>query len=120
MDFVEYLAQIRSAADLPSTAECDLTEELRGHLEDAALDLQLAGMPRQDSEREAMRRLGSPDLIAAAFRAERRRPSRHPRALFAAAALAASLLGSVAVSAAHYQHSPVPTAPAATHAAPRR
>ncbi|MGH2409077.1 MAG: hypothetical protein ACRDGS_01795, partial [Chloroflexota bacterium] len=83
-------------------------------------DLQLAGMPRQESEREAMRRLGSPDLIAASFRAERRRTSRHPRVLLAAAALAASLLGSAAVSAAHGQHPPVPTTPAAHHALPRR
>ncbi|HVC82343.1 MAG TPA: permease prefix domain 1-containing protein [Chloroflexota bacterium] len=120
MDFAEYLGQIRAGINLPSVETSDLTEELRGHLEDAAQELQLAGMNSLDSEREAMRRLGSPKVIAAAFRTERKRASRRPRVLAGAAALAASLLGSAAVSAAHYQHPPVPSAPAANHAASPR
>ncbi|HXT35130.1 MAG TPA: permease prefix domain 1-containing protein [Chloroflexota bacterium] len=120
MDFGEYLAQIRAGIDPRSAEYPDLGEELRGHLEDTAQELQLAGMNPRESEREAMRRLGSPEVIAAAFRAERKRASHRPRVLLAAAALAASLLGSAAVSAAHYQHPTVPAAPAANHAPPRR
>jgi len=120
MNFEQYLAEVRAGSGVHEAAELDLIEELRGHLEDAAQELQLSGMRRQESEREAMRRLGCPEVIATAFRRERRRSSHHPRVLLAAAALAASLIGSAAVSAAHYQQPTAPTVPAANHAQAHR
>ena len=39
---------------------------MRGHLEDAARDLQMAGLSPCESEREAVRRFGAPDEVAGA------------------------------------------------------
>jgi hypothetical protein len=110
MGFDDYLSSFRDSVPVERPVSPELAEELRGHLEDAAYDLQLAGMRREASEQEAMRRLGRPELIAAAFsRQPRRTPSsllRRPRLLLAVAALSVGLLGGAAVAAAHAEHSP--------------
>lgn len=122
MAFDFYLRQVRTSLDTPAALNPELTEELRDHLEDAAHDLQLTGMQRAESEQEAMRRFGAPEVVAEAFRrAERRRSPgallHHPRSWLAVAALATALLGGAAATAAHTQH-PIPAV--TTHMAPSR
>ncbi|MGH2347588.1 MAG: permease prefix domain 1-containing protein [Chloroflexota bacterium] len=111
MGFDQYLSRLGESLSFPHYAE-EISEELRGHLEDAAHDLQLAGMHREAGEREAIRRLGSPEVIAAAFQSERHRTGRsllhRPRLLLAGVAVTTALLGSVAVAGAHTQHPPAP------------
>ena len=121
MAFDQYLAEVRAATE-PALLSADMTEELRGHLEDAAYDLQLAGMRPEESEQEAIRRVGQVEVVARAFQREHRHSLsaallRHPRSLLAAAALATSLLGGAAAATAHSQHPGIPTTQAA-HQAP--
>jgi len=112
MGFDEYLSSVAESISLPQFAAEEITEELRGHLEDATHDLQLAGMRREASEREAMRRLGPPELLTAAYQHEHRRARsavfRRPRLWLASVAVMTALLGGVAVAGAHTQHSPAP------------
>src|SRR5581483_9115523 len=80
----------------------ELSEEVRGHLEDAARDLQMAGLPPCESEHEAVRRFGLPEEIAAALAPARnapRRPTRLTVTLLAAAILTIALGGSAMASA---------------------
>ncbi len=112
MGFDDYLSALGNSIPANRSISSDLAEELRGHLEDAAYDLQLDGMRRDASEQEAMRRLGRPELIAEAFKDQPRRNSpgllRRPRLLLAVAALSMGLLGGAAVAAAHAEHTPTP------------
>ncbi len=127
-----YIATLRAGAALDD----DTAAELRGHLEDAANDLQMGGLNPAESAREAMRRFGPPDDIGMAFaRAHAaRRPfmpiMRRPRSLVVAlvAALALAILGGSAVAAARtpgqssirqvraHSHPYHPSAPADTRA----
>jgi hypothetical protein len=112
MGYDDYLSALGQAIPLNQSASSEIAEELRGHLEDAAYDLQLTGMRREASEQEAMRRLGRPELIAEAFKNQPRRvpPAlfRRPRLLLAVTALSLGLLGGAAVAAAHAEHAPAP------------
>ncbi len=80
----------------------DLAEEVRSHLEEAARDLQLAGISPGESERRAVGRFGPPDEIATALArsCRRERPRARPVAgLLVAAALMAVLGGSAVATA---------------------
>jgi hypothetical protein len=97
--------------------DADASEELRAHLEDAAHDLERAGVAPDESEREAIRRLGSPEEVAVAFAAERREYRRGSRPLIAAllAATTLAILGGSAVAAAN---TPAPAVPSHGRAYP--
>lgn len=45
-------------------------EEIEAHLHDAKSDLEQAGMPAAEAERQALDRFGSPEAIARRFRQE--------------------------------------------------
>jgi hypothetical protein len=119
MDIDSYVECVTTGLRLPHERVADIGEELRSHLEDAVRDLQLRGLPRAESEQEAIRRCGPALAIATAF-AEEERPDRllcrgrHSRPVLLAAALATALLtlGGAAVATAH--NSP----PAAVHNIP--
>ncbi len=98
-----YIAALRARAGM--ALDDDVAEELRGHLEDAANDLQMRGLDPAESAREAVRRFGPPDELGPVFaRAHRtRRPLPHgPRSLVAALVVASLLavLGGSAGAAA--------------------
>ncbi len=89
-----FLASLETALGDYPQQKMDLLEEVRGHLEDAARDLQLAGWNVVASEEEAVRRCGRPEDIVDAIRAGRGRifTRRHSRAVFAGAVVSATLL----------------------------
>lgn len=107
MGIDRYITSLCARLPLPPFHASEVAEEVRGHLEDAARDLQMAGLTPGESEREAVRRFGAPEEVAGALvRAERaRRGQRRARtrglvaATLAAAALAA--LGGSAVASAY-------------------
>lgn len=110
-----YVTALRTRLPFASCHAAEVTEEVQGHLEDAARDLQMAGLSPYESEREAIRRFGTPDEISGALiRAERawRQSRASARGLLAATLAAAALaaLGAGAVAAAH-----TPSAPAGLH-----
>ncbi len=108
MSIERYVATLRARLPLPPTQAQELADEVRAHLEDAARDLQMAGLTPQDSEREALRRCGPPEQIVATVAQMRRWESRRatgPRlatALLVAAVALVALGGNVAsASGAH-------------------
>src|SRR5579875_3924109 len=105
MSIDRYVTSLRARLPIAPCQAAEVAEEVRGHLEDAARDLQMGGLAPGESEREAIRRFGPADEIASALvRVERARRQRRAStrglvaALLAAAALAA-LGGSAAASA---------------------
>lgn len=106
MTIDHYVTSLRGRLPIAPSRVAEVAEEVRGHLEDAARDLQMGGLSPSESEREAVRRFGSADEIAGALaraeRARRRQRWASTRGLVAvtltAAALAA-LGGSAAASA---------------------
>lgn len=98
----------RYIAALHTRLSPDEAEEVRGHLEDLAADLQRSGLDRAASEREAMRRFGDAGEVIAALAAEAmaarrqcrlRQVRRSVAALLVAAALA--VVGGNAVASAY-------------------
>jgi len=62
---------IRLRGELPATHRAErMVEEIADHLAGAAADLRAAGLPPEEAERRAVERCGSPDAIAAAYRAQ--------------------------------------------------
>ena len=90
MSIDRYVSTLRARLGGPIRVD-ETLEEVRGHLEDAAHELQMAGFSRADSEREAVRRFGEPDEIAAAMTHARKREARRDGRL-AAVLVAATLL----------------------------
>lgn len=122
MSTERYVATLRAGLPLPPTQAQELADEVRAHLEDAARDLQMAGLTPQDSEREALRRCGPPEQIVAAVTQMRRWESRRttgPRlaaAMLVAAVTLVALGGNVAsASGAHSNARPTLVR---THVAP--
>jgi hypothetical protein len=121
-----YVATLRARLPLPNCQAQELADEVRAHLEDAARDLQMAGLAPQESEREAVRRCGPPEQIVAALtqarRSERRRSSAAGPRLFAALLVAAVTLaalgGNVASAYTSGAHSGARSAPIGAHRAP--
>ena len=102
MSIDRYVVALRAHLTVPPARVAELSEEVRAHLEDAARDLQMAGLSPRESEREAVRRFGLPEEIAAALapvRSAPRRPTRLTVTLFAAAAFTIALGGSAVASA---------------------
>jgi hypothetical protein len=109
MQIDAFLAALETALCDEAGRERELIEELRGHLEDAARDLQLAGWNVDASEAEAVRQCGRPEEIIAALRASRgsiMRALHHSRAILAGAVLTTALLcfSGGMVAAAHISH----------------
>lgn len=117
MSIDRYVSTFRVRLGSPIRGD-ETVEEVRGHLEDAAHELQMAGFNRADSEREAVRRFGEPDEIAAAMTRARKREARRDARL-AAVLVAATLLllggNAVAFANTHTSHAYRP----ATAGAPR-
>lgn len=114
MSIDAYVTTLCARLTIPRTQAAELSDEVRGHLEDAARDLQMAGLGPRESELEAIRRFGPPDDIATAVlqtrRTERRqaarRGTRMAGAVLAAAIVLAALSGNVAsayTSGSHMQ-----------------
>lgn len=102
MSIDRYVVALRAHLTASPARAAELSEEVRGHLEDAARDLQMAGLSPLESELEAVRRFGLPEEIAAALAPMRnapRRPTRLTVTLLAAAALTIALGGSAVASA---------------------
>lgn len=98
----------RYIAALHARLSSDEAEEVRGHLEDLAADLQRSGLDRAASESEAMRRFGDAGEVIAALAAEamaarRQRRLRQARRSAAALLVAAALavVGGNAVASAY-------------------
>jgi anti-sigma factor RsiW len=113
MSIDRYVTGLRARLPITPSQAAEVAEEVQGHLEDAARDLQMGGLSPSESEHEAIRRFGPADEIADALvRAERARRQRRAStrglvaAMLAAAALAA--LGGSAAASAY-------TAPPSTH-----
>ena len=58
-----YLAQVAARLRMPLSAEREVVDELRAHLDDAREALEAEGLDPEMAEREAMARLGSPDAL---------------------------------------------------------
>lgn len=122
----QYIMSVRARLSALSPQTDETIEELRAHLEDTAGGLQLAGLEPGASEREAVRRCGTPDAIAAAITQEpgavrHARPRQSRRSLTAALVVAAALaaIGGSAVASAYatpvhasIQHGSMPARPA--------
>lgn len=86
-----------------------ILRELRDHLQDAQIDLQLAGTPPKQAASESLTRLGDPEEIAQGFVAAYRRPRR--RHLGLALGLAGALLLGAYGAGATLASSPAKHAP---------
>jgi hypothetical protein len=58
-----FLAQVAADLDLPEPLARDVLEELAGHLDEAAADLQAQGIEAADADRRAFRSLGDPRVL---------------------------------------------------------
>lgn len=102
-----YVTSLRARLPLPPLRAAEVAEEVRGHLEDAARDLQMRGLTPHESEREAVRRFGAPEeiagVVARAERAQRGQRRARTRGLVTATLAAAVLaaLGGSAVASAY-------------------
>ncbi len=76
-----YLERVRTELRLPPDLETDIVEEIRGHLADTTTALVDEGLDQERAEREALARLGAPDVMAERLR----RAHQTRRRLFAAA-----------------------------------
>ncbi|HZT95971.1 MAG TPA: permease prefix domain 1-containing protein [Chloroflexota bacterium] len=87
----------------PKTRD-QVLRELRTHLDDARMELEAAGQPTAEAERESLRRFGDPVEIGRMLSIVHRRPTRRTRlvlvATFAVATLSAGF-GAVGTLAAH-------------------
>ena len=63
-----YLTRVSAALRLPDPYAGDVRDELAAHLADATDALIEEGLPQEQAEREAIARLGSPDVLADALR----------------------------------------------------
>jgi hypothetical protein len=77
-----YLERVRAELRMPLDMETDIVEEIRGHLTDATDALVEEGLHRGRAQREALARLGAPDVLADQLR----RAHQTRRRLLAAAA----------------------------------
>lgn len=133
MSIDRYVVTLRTRLILPRAQAAEFADEVRAHLEDAARDLQMSGLDPRESEREAVRRFGPPDEIAAAARtqhSQRRllslsisttRSTMHARplvALMAAIIVLAALGGNVASAYTSSHKGPRP-AWSGAHGTPR-
>lgn len=64
----DYLARVSAGLRLPKPYASEVRDELAGHLADATAALIEEGLPQEQAEREAIARLGSPDVLADALR----------------------------------------------------
>jgi hypothetical protein len=62
-----YLTDLDRALRMRGVREPDIVAEAREHLLDCCRDAEGRGLPRDEAEREAIRRFGLPDVVAAAF-----------------------------------------------------
>jgi uncharacterized membrane protein len=77
-----YVERVRTGLRLPPDIESDVLEEIRGHIDDASDGLVAEGLDRDRAVREAIARLGAPDVLAEQIRSAHQTPR---RALAAAA-----------------------------------
>lgn len=104
MTIDRYVVTLRASLLVHPARAAELAEEVRAHLEDAAHDLQMAGMTPPNSERKAIRRFGAPAEVAQSLSAVRSRERpRGARALVVvlAATVALMALGGSAVTSAY-------------------
>lgn len=101
MSIDRYVMTLRAQLSASPAGAAELVEEVRAHLEDAAHDLQMAGVALLESEREAVRRCGPPEEIAQAHRCERRRAGRPVVAMLVAMAVLIVAFGGSAAASAH-------------------
>jgi hypothetical protein len=103
MSIDRYVTMLRARLPLSPSRAAEVSEEVRGHLEDAARDLQMAGLAPDASEHEAIRRFGAAEEIAAAMARANRRRRPATRGVLSALVVATALvaLGGSAVSAAY-------------------
>ncbi len=64
----DYLARVSAGLRLPEPYAGEVRDELAAHLADATETLIEEGLPQEQAEREAIARLGSPDVLADALR----------------------------------------------------
>ena len=69
-EFDRYLERLRERAGIALSPEAE--RELRAHFQEAVAAHQAQGRSRSDAEVEALSELGRPEVVAAAFRRERR------------------------------------------------
>lgn len=63
-----YLTRVAAGLQLPPSVAHEIVEELAGHLADATETLQAEGLDAAMAEREAMARLGNPDVLSESIR----------------------------------------------------
>jgi len=68
-----YLSELNRELRMRWTPSARFLEETRGHLTDAIAAGERKGLSREEAEREALARFGSPGVVAARFAAERSR-----------------------------------------------
>lgn len=64
----DYLARVSAGLRLPEPYASEVRDELAGHLADATAALIEEGLTQEQAEREAIARLGSPDVLADGLR----------------------------------------------------
>lgn len=68
-----YLSELKRELRMRWTAPARFLEETRGHLADAVAAGEKQGLAREQAEKEALARFGSPRMVAARYAAERYR-----------------------------------------------
>ena len=105
----EIFDELERSMTLSKGQRRSILRELRGHVKDAQLDLQLAGTPPNEAVRQSVARLGNPAEIGQEFVEAYKRPRRRHFAV--SLALAGALLLGAFGAGASLASTPHPNAP---------